>query len=688
MSAARPAVLRPGEWVEYDGGEHQVLALAGTSVRLRSRDGADQVVLVSHLLASSGFAVMGHDDAAGMEPFGLLEALPEAALEAAREWERHVVEVETGFLPDSMPGTEPRVGFDPAVTTVGDRDIAKAAELGVSVRTVQLRRAKYAQQGLWGLVDQRARREWAATGRVDARVVEAVREALDAETSTSTGTRSRLMRRVVKRLEEAHGAGVVPMPSRATFYRLVDALAVGRHSFGSAVTRRQTANRPEAMFTPSFAARPGEQVQIDSTPIDVLVLLDDGTPARADLTIVVDVATRTIAAALLRPVGTKAVDAALLLARMLVPEPMRPGWSEALRMSASVLPHGRLLDIDARMEAAAARPVIVPDTIVIDGGKVFVSETFMRACERLGISVQQARPRTPTDKPIVEATFGSINTLFCQHVASYTGSNPTLRGSDVTGAWTLPELQELLDEWLLAGWQTRPHDALRDPLQPQRVLSPNEKYAALVAAAGYLPLTLAGEDYLELLPVAWRQVNAYGIKIGHRTYDCPELGPLRQQHSGVAARRGRWEVHYDPYDVSRVFVRTGDGWVMVPWTHLPMVSAPFAEFTWRHARTLTAQRGGDDANETEVARVLDDLLTRAAAGPVDKRTDRVAARTRMGLADRPSLSDPEPLEDRVNDPTPAGDSTGKSNHSEPAEEPLATVIPFGVFDVDAEAAKW
>ena len=220
------------------------------------------------------------------------------------------------------------------------------------------------------------------------------------------------------------------------------------------MTRRQTANRPQGVFTPSFAARPGEQVQIDSTPIDVMVLLDNGVPVRADLTIVVDIATRTICAAVLRPVGTKAVDAALLLARMLVPEPMRPGWSAALRMSASVLPHVRLLDVDARMELAAAKPVIVPDSIVIDGGKVFVSDTFTRACDRLGVSVQRARPHTPTDKPVVEATFGAINTLFCQHVASYTGSSTMLRGADVTGAWALAELQELLDEWLLAGWQT------------------------------------------------------------------------------------------------------------------------------------------------------------------------------------------------------------------------------------------
>jgi hypothetical protein len=140
----------------------------------------------------------------------------------------------------------------------------------------------------------------------------------------------------------------VPLPGRTTFYKVIDAVATGRHTFGSAVTRRQTANRPEGWFTP-FAARPGEQVQIDSTPIDVLVLLDNGVPVRADLTIVVVVATRTICAVVLRPVGTKAVDAALLLALMLLPEPVRPGWSVALRMSASVLPHARLVDIDARI---------------------------------------------------------------------------------------------------------------------------------------------------------------------------------------------------------------------------------------------------------------------------------------------------------------------------------------------------
>ena len=88
------------------------------------------------------------------------------------------------------------------------------------------------------------------------------------------------------------------------------------------------------------------------------------------------------------------------------------------------------------------------------------------------------------------------------------------------------------------GWQHRGHDALRDPHAPRRKLSPNEKYAALVAAAGYLPLTLTGSDYLELLPVKWRQINDYGIRIDNRIYDCAELGRYRRESSGVAGEAG------------------------------------------------------------------------------------------------------------------------------------------------------
>lgn len=490
--AERPGVLRIGDRVVFSGAEHTVVALSGSSVRLLVPSGETTVVALPYLLAAPDFAIVGAGRGARLSPEGLLEALPEEVAQAARSWERHLIEVETGLGPEAPAGASPRPEYDPRTHSLNERQQAKAAELTAagaktSFRTVQRMRRRYREQGLWGLVDTRYARAAKPTGNVDPRVVAATVAVIDAQTPTSTGTKSRALRQIKQLLADEHGPGVVPVPSTATFYRLLDALSLGRHTFASAVTRRQTANRPSGVFTVTIAARPGEQVQMDGTPLDVMAVMDDGVIGRPELVGAVDVATRTICAGVLRPVGAKAVDAALLLARMMVPEPMRPGWDAALAMSASRIPHARLVDIDTRLELVAAKPVIVPDTVVIDHGKVFLSEVFLRAADTLGISVQPAHQQTGTDKAIMERTFESINTLFCQHVAGYTGRDVTRRGADVAdrAVWSMADLQELLDEWVVAGWQSRPHEGLRHPFTPDQAASPNEAYAALVAAAGY-----------------------------------------------------------------------------------------------------------------------------------------------------------------------------------------------------------
>src|SRR6266487_998478 len=154
-------------------------------------------------------------------------------------------------------------------------------------------------------------------------------------------------------------------------------------------------------------------------------------------------------------------------------------------------------------------------------------------------------------KATIERTFLSINTLFCQHVAGYTGRDVTRRGSgpDSQELWSLADLQELLDEWVI-GWQCRPHDGLRHPFTPDQPCSPNDAYAALVAAAGYVPVALTGEDYIELMPAEWRTIGDGGIQIDYRTYNCGELGPYRRMASGVAGKGTRWEVHFDPLSQS------------------------------------------------------------------------------------------------------------------------------------------
>lgn len=184
-----------------------------------------------------------------MPPHGLLEALPEDVVCAARGWERHLIEVQTGVPPDAPPGAIPPPEYDLA-RPLAAREQAKAAELtaaGVkaSARTVRRMRSRYREQGLWGLVDARHAPAARPAGNIDPRVVAAAAAVIDAQTGTSTGTRSRVIRQIRQRLEGEYGPGVVPVPSRATFYRMLAALSAGRHTFGSAVTRRQTAGRPK-----------------------------------------------------------------------------------------------------------------------------------------------------------------------------------------------------------------------------------------------------------------------------------------------------------------------------------------------------------------------------------------------------------------------------------------------------------
>lgn len=695
MTVSRPRLLRVGDDILLGGEHRSVEAVSGTVVRLVDVVGTVSVMPLTEVLGNPGFALVSSGrDAAPLPPSGLLEDVPETVAEQARWWERHIVEILTGLPPEHEPGAPVKPEFDPARVSLRQRELAKAAELEasghkVSFPTVKRLRLAYEKDGIWGLVDHRVARSSRPTGRVDDRIVVATRQAIADETDRSTGTVSRLRRKVSQILQATHGPEAPPLPSERTFYRLVKLLSQGQHTFGSAKTRRSAARSPDGPFGSVIALRPGEWMQIDSTPIDVRVVLDTGVVDRAELTWIVDLATRSIPAAVLRPT-TKAADAAVLLARTLTPEPMRPGWVDALRMSRSVLPHHRLTEVDERLEHAAARPVIVPEAIVCDHGKAYISRTFQSACRAMGINFQPTHKGSPWEKGTVETSFNAVGSLFAQYVAGFVGSSVERRGekADEEAVWSMVELQALLDEWIVTTWQNRPHDGLRNPVTPDKALTPNEQYAALVEVAGYVPVPLSADDYVELLPVSWNAINKYGIKLQKRTYDCKALSKYRRQHSGVERKKGLWEVHYDPYDVTRIWVRNhhDGGWITVPWKHLRSTPAPFGELAWQHARAVLARRGHDTATEAEIAEAAAALLDKAERGPDDstmtKRDRRVVGRTRATS----TPSGPRPVSPLAVELEPE-QAPEPDDHDEP-DGHAAKVIPLPVFDARKEAEQW
>ena len=250
-------------------------------------------------------------------------------------------------------------------------DDADPVEVRVSREQATLQRAlvrTYREEGIAGLLDKRRSR--ATTSSVDPRVVEVLGEVLASRAKSSTVSRAVLIADISRRVRDRYGDEVT-VPSRSTLYRLIDAEDRGRHSFGSAKTRETLSLQPGRDFVGRIALRPGEQVQIDSTPLDVMVRIDDQTIGRPDLTIMVDVATRSVLAAVLRPESTKSMDLVVVLARALVPYARRPeGARETRRLISTAWAEEALVEQERYERLRDAQPFIFPETITTDRGKL------------------------------------------------------------------------------------------------------------------------------------------------------------------------------------------------------------------------------------------------------------------------------------------------------------------------------
>ena len=157
----RPGGLGIGDRVRFGGRDQVVIGVSGPAVRLADAGGEVVTVSVSGLLAAGDFAVLGARPRPGMPAVSVLDGLPVEAVQDARWWQRHIVEVLTGVPPDAEEGTVPRPEYDPAVVTLTRREQAKAAELTaaghpVTASAIAKRRRRYQEQGLTGMIDHRA----------------------------------------------------------------------------------------------------------------------------------------------------------------------------------------------------------------------------------------------------------------------------------------------------------------------------------------------------------------------------------------------------------------------------------------------------------------------------------------------------------------------------------------------------
>jgi hypothetical protein len=115
-----------GDRVRVDGVPHVVIGISGTGVRLADEAGEVIEATVTGLLAEGRLDLDGAEGGRPSVPRreAGLESLPEAMVETARWWERHIAEVVYGLPPDAPTGTRPKPQYDPELHSLTAREKA------------------------------------------------------------------------------------------------------------------------------------------------------------------------------------------------------------------------------------------------------------------------------------------------------------------------------------------------------------------------------------------------------------------------------------------------------------------------------------------------------------------------------------------------------------------------------------
>jgi transposase InsO family protein len=416
-------------------------------------------------------------------------------------------------------------------------------------------------------------------------------------------------------VQQAFGEGVVSIPSRTTALKILDEISRGNGAFqGATKQKRSIANRPTGTYGRLVATRPGEYLMMDTTVLDVFGL-DRLTNrwTRCELTVAMDVYSRCITAVRLTPVSTKAIDAALLLYEAITSDSTGPNFKSDLPYLG--VPSVVVVDAPTDERMRRGLPGVAVETMVVDHGKIYLSDHLFAVCDRLGISVQPARKHTPTDKGPIERWFRTLGEGLLGTLPGYKGPDVYSRGESIEqeAFYTIDQLEQIVREWIVDVYHRRIHKGLTLPQAPGVDLSPIEAYKQGVARTGMLRIPQSPNLALDFLPVEWRTIQHYGVDIKGLRFNADCLDQYRSAKSPYGGpNAGKWPFRFDPDDLSTLHFQDpqSNEWNEVPWVRRDELGLPFSEEALIYAREVSRN---DDLPFDEVA-ALSNLLNRWDAG--------------------------------------------------------------------------
>ncbi|MHA3021824.1 Mu transposase C-terminal domain-containing protein [Mycobacterium sp. BMJ-28] len=677
--------IRLGDIIEFRCLTWQVRDSDATTLQLVCLDDGGELTVPIGVVIFDETFVGPEDTSPSVADQRMLDLTSPQRRRDAEFWYAHMYEVKHGVALRDRGIIEPVHPTSTVASRLADkrRELMSAGHQ-VSMSTMWRKWRGFNQRGVMGCADLRGLPGHVRLSHIDQRIEKALDAVRNHFIDKSTPTKKQIIEMAKHRLTDDN----VPMPGKTSMYELLDKLDRGEHITGDATSRRSHANSPDRAFRKIVALFPGEEVQLDSTPLDAMALMADGQPATIDLAAGIDVATGTLISPILRPNACKTVDALEIWANSAIPQQMLPGWKDNMAIARSYLPDTMTSqeDLDA---ALANKPIIDVRGLVVDRGKIFVSDAFIRATETRGVNYRLAPPYTPTAKPHVERLLKTIADDFVKWIPGYKGRSVNHRGRrpDKDAVWPLPLLQALLDEWTITVYQNRAHSGLQIGTAPRMKLSPNAIYRALSQTAPTPIRTLSLDEWIGLHPLQFRRINRYGINLFNLVYDSetPQFHRLRRRKSPNKKQNGKWEVRYDPTNLLQIWVRDesldydesdrpifkDNGWIECRWVLANYATIPFG-IDILHAIKADLGRNVSDKQVLERTEHIHRQLLGGPAQPKRRpltRSETVAGRANLA---RQELRSGPPA-----DHTPQPERSGAAPTSDTtAPAPAARVEPM------------
>jgi len=323
-------------------------------------------------------------------------------------------------------------------------------------------------------------------------------------------------------------------PSRTTVWRRVDKFDL-EGKLTAKKGRREAKKALSQYGQMEYPRYPLERVEIDHTLTDLFVVDDeDNLPlGRLTLTYCLDVTTRY-------PLG------------------FYLGFEPPSHLTvSSCLHHAILPKPDVIQVYGTSHKWLacgIPNMLVVDNGKEFISASLRNSCLSLGVVLQQLPVKTPHFKATVERMFSTLNTGLFHMLPGTTFSNFAAKGDYDSlryASLRREEVNQLLHLFLIDVYAESFHRGLG--------AVPARRWEAATEQSFFPRVPENPEDLSILLArSAERAINPYGIEFESLRYNCDELSLLRYRLKNHKARQGhsstRIKIKYLPDDLSHLFV--------------------------------------------------------------------------------------------------------------------------------------